>query len=76
MRAALLALFVTAADAPPPVAPLPPEQPLRAKMTPGQVFVCKSADGCYVLNDPGMDLVIRQLVEDVRGQCALRRIKL
>lgn len=72
MRAAILALFLTAADAP---APELPEQPMRAKMQSGQVFVCRSPEGCFILNDPGMDLVLRQVIEDVRGQCALRRIK-
>lgn len=71
MRAAILAFFVTAADAPP--AP-PPEQPLRARLQPGQGFICSSPGGCYVLNDPGLELVIKQVAEDVREQCSLRGI--
>lgn len=71
MRAAILALFLTAADGPPPAAP---EQPLRARMQPGQTFVCRSPGGCYIHNGPGLELMIRQVTEDVRGQCSLQGI--
>lgn len=71
MRAAILALFVTVADAPPSP---PPEQPLRVKLQPGQGFVCRSPDGCFMLNEPAMDTLLRQIIEDVRGMCGVRRI--